>query len=127
MLVTHLGIIAEIEDEKVRELVLKIFKEKEENKGSGDGYTTTVNDVIAVVNIIIDSEIAKGEAKVITEEIGKIIDVIRQKSKDEQSKKRAAKKEQQGKISWERADGKEQLGKSSWKNAAGKEQQGKSS
>lgn len=93
MLVTHLRVIAEIGDSKVRKIVLNTFKEIEENpKNNEHSYKTKLPDVIATVTMVIDSGIEPNE-----DEIKKIVEINIDKGKEDARKKRQNKQKQKEK------------------------------
>lgn len=96
MLVTHLRVIAEIENDKTREIVLKAFVERQENeekKGSSDEiYKPKLQDIIGTVTMIIED----GKIELPEKEIEKIIQTNIEKGKEEARKRKRAKREQKG-------------------------------
>ncbi len=114
MLVTHLRVIAEIENDKMRKLVLKTFKEKEERDKSNSQdkpvtdvanketaksetsaeqvYKTKLSDIVGTVTMVLES----GNVELKEHEIEKIIEINIEKGKEEAQKRRKAKRQQKG-------------------------------
>lgn len=109
MLVTHLRVIAEIENDKMRKLVLKAFKEQEEKSNSQNKeitkttdkksetsteqtYKSKLADVVGTVTMVLDS----GNVELDEKEIQKIIEINVEKGKEEARKRKRAKRQQKG-------------------------------
>ncbi|NJL76449.1 MAG: hypothetical protein HC892_16965 [Saprospiraceae bacterium] len=80
MLVTHLKVIAGIQNDKIRKTVLKKFKERElANKekpiDNESVYKTKLADIVGTVSMIVDS----GETEYTEEQIENIIELNIQK------------------------------------------------
>ncbi|WP_375560195.1 hypothetical protein ACE193_21180 [Bernardetia sp. OM2101] len=85
MLVSHLRVIAEIENDKLRKLVLKEIREKESQETEGsEGYKPTVSDIVGIVTMIVDSE----EYDLTEENIEEIININIEKGKEEAKKRK---------------------------------------
>lgn len=93
MLVTHLRVIAEIENDKTRKLVLKAFKEREEkekdNTKPGESYTAKLPDIIGTVAMVLDS----GDVELKEKEIQKLIEINIEKGKEEAGRRGRARKQ----------------------------------
>ncbi|WP_338792293.1 hypothetical protein [Bernardetia sp. MNP-M8] len=106
MLITHLRVIAEIQNDKTRKLVLECFREKDEQyqkqkkrgqtKGNDDVsqkdiYKPTLADVIGVVTIVAahGTELSK-------EEIEEVISINIEKSKEQSRQSKRAKRQAKG-------------------------------
>lgn len=92
MLVTHLRVIAEIGNDKIRNIVLKNFKEVEEssNKNENDEpYKIKLSDIIGTVTMVLGSEVELSE-----DEIKDIIEINIQKGKEEKKKRKKNREKQ---------------------------------
>jgi hypothetical protein len=96
MLVTHLRVIAEIENSKMRKLVLKTYKEIEEREKNdtqtGDTYKPKLSDIVGTVTMVLDS----GNTELQKDEIEKILEINIEKGKEETKKRKRTKREQKG-------------------------------
>lgn len=93
MLVTHLRVIAEIENPQMRKLVLKTFKEREKkeqtNPQTENTYKTKLSDIIGTVTMVLDN----GNTELQEHEIEKIIEINIEKGKEEARKRKRAKRQ----------------------------------
>lgn len=114
MLVTHLRVIAEIGNDRIRKIVLKQFKEREEKSKKNpkdkqvsitknketeknetpteEHYKATLSDIIGTVTMVLES----GKIELQEQEIEKIIVINIEKGKEEAKKRRKDKKQQRG-------------------------------
>ena len=89
MLVTHLRVIAEITNDKLRKLVLEKIKEKEvQNSENEEKYKTTVSDIVGTVTMVMDSE----DYNLTEEEVEEIININIEKGKEQSRKRKQNKK-----------------------------------
>lgn len=111
MLVTHLRVIAEIENDKMRKIVLQEFKKREDDSKSNSQnqkvshttdkgidisteqhYKTKLSDIIGTVTMVLES----GDIELQEQEVAKIIEINIEKGKEEAKKRRKAKRQQKG-------------------------------
>ncbi|MDX2302440.1 MAG: hypothetical protein NW226_06545 [Microscillaceae bacterium] len=96
MFVTHLRVIAEIENKEMRAFVLKTFKEREEklknNPQNEETYKTKLSDIVGTVTMVLES----GDTELKENEIEKIIEINIAKGKEEARKRKRAKRQQKG-------------------------------
>ena len=87
MLVTHLKTLAKIENDKTRKLVLKSFRNIEENINSDEKTPFNLSDIIATVSLVETS----GTNEISEEEINEVVNIVIEKSKEEKRKKKTKK------------------------------------
>lgn len=101
MLISHLRVIADIDNDKIRKIVLKAFKKHEElssnvdnanNQTKNEPYKTKLQDVVATVSMIVED----GNFEISENEILDIVKTNIEIGREQASKKRNSKKVQKG-------------------------------
>lgn len=98
MLVSHLRVIAEIENDRMRKTVLTAFKKQEDllkktnNQPSNEIYKTKLQDVVATVSMIIEG----GEINISEDEINTIVKTNIEIGREQAKKNRKSRKKQKG-------------------------------
>ncbi len=88
MLVTHLKTLAKIENDKTRKLVLKSFRNIEENIEANEKTPFNLSDIIATVSLVETTS----NNDISEEEINEVVNIVIEKSKEQKKKKKTKKK-----------------------------------